>query len=78
MPFKWKCLSKTRTVRDRYPAQRTDDVQFLEGFFEGKTTGTPIGFIIPNTNQKSSYSHIKTITDPAMLIMYEAAHEKNT
>jgi chorismate synthase len=30
-----------------------DDVQFLSGFFEGKTTGTPIGFIIPNTNQKS-------------------------
>jgi chorismate synthase len=37
-----------------------DDVQFLSGIFEGKTTGTPIGFIIPNTNQKSDdYSHIK-------------------
>ena len=37
-----------------------DDVQFLSGIFEGKTTGTPIGFIIPNTNQKSGdYSHIK-------------------
>ncbi|WP_338407754.1 chorismate synthase [uncultured Flavobacterium sp.] len=37
-----------------------DDVQFLSGLFEGKTTGTPIGFIIPNTNQKSDdYSHIK-------------------
>ena len=37
-----------------------DDVQFLSGIFEGKTTGTPIGFIIPNTNQKSKdYSHIK-------------------
>ena len=36
-----------------------DDVQFLSGIFEGKTTGTPIGFIIPNTNQKSDdYSHI--------------------
>jgi chorismate synthase len=30
-----------------------DAVQFLSGIFEGKTTGTPIGFIIPNTNQKS-------------------------
>ena len=30
-----------------------DEVQFLSGIFEGKTTGTPIGFIIPNTNQKS-------------------------
>lgn len=37
-----------------------DAVQFLSGLFEGKTTGTPIGFIIPNTNQKSDdYSHIK-------------------
>jgi chorismate synthase len=37
-----------------------DDVQFLSGVFEGKTTGTPIGFVIPNTNQKSDdYSHIK-------------------
>ena len=37
-----------------------DEVQFLSGIFEGKTTGTPIGFIISNTNQKSNdYSHIK-------------------
>ncbi|MBD3580970.1 chorismate synthase [Flavobacterium selenitireducens] len=37
-----------------------DEVQFLSGIFEGKTTGTPIGFIIPNTDQKShDYSHIK-------------------
>jgi chorismate synthase len=37
-----------------------DAVQFLSGIFEGRTTGTPIGFVIPNTNQKSDdYSHIK-------------------
>lgn len=37
-----------------------DEVRFLSGIFEGKTTGTPIGFIIENTNQKShDYSHIK-------------------
>jgi len=37
-----------------------DFVKFLSGIFEGKTTGTPIGFIIQNTNQKSQdYSHIK-------------------
>lgn len=37
-----------------------DEVQFFSGIFEGKTMGTPIGFLIPNTNQKSDdYSHIK-------------------
>ena len=37
-----------------------DDVQFLSGIFEGKTTGTPIGFLIINGNQKSNdYDHIK-------------------
>jgi len=40
--------------------KESDDVQFLSGIFEGRTTGTPIGFIIPNTDQKShDYSHIK-------------------
>ncbi|SHI89616.1 chorismate synthase [Flavobacterium terrae] len=43
-----------------------DEVQFLSGLFEGKTTGTPIGFIIPNTNQKSDdYSHIKDTFRPS-------------
>ncbi|WP_445722618.1 chorismate synthase [Flavobacterium sp.] len=43
-----------------------DEVQFLSGIFQGKTTGTPIGFIIPNTNQKSDdYSHIKDTYRPS-------------
>jgi len=43
-----------------------DAVQFLSGIFEGKTTGTPIGFIVPNTNQKSDdYSHIKDTYRPS-------------
>lgn len=43
-----------------------DEVQFLSGIFEGKTTGTPIGFIIPNTNQKSQdYSDIKETYRPS-------------
>lgn len=43
-----------------------DEVQFLSGIFEGKTTGAPIGFIIPNTNQKSEdYSHIKDTYRPS-------------
>ncbi len=37
-----------------------DRIQILSGIFEGQTTGTPIGFFIENTNQKSrDYSHIK-------------------
>ncbi len=37
-----------------------DEVQFLSGLFEGRTTGTPIGFTIRNANQKSKdYDHIK-------------------
>ena len=37
-----------------------DTVEIYSGIFEGKTTGTPIGFTIHNTNQKSKdYTHIK-------------------
>ncbi|MEZ8002255.1 MAG: chorismate synthase [Patiriisocius sp.] len=40
--------------------KEADTVRFLSGIFEGKTTGSPIGFIIENTNQKSAdYTHIK-------------------
>lgn len=43
-----------------------DSVQFLSGIFEGKTTGTPIGFTIQNTDQKSKdYSHIKDTYRPS-------------
>ncbi len=40
--------------------KEADTVRFLSGIFEGKTTGSPIGFIIENTNQKpADYTHIK-------------------
>jgi chorismate synthase len=61
-------------MQRRKPGQSTivtqrkeeDEVQFLSGIFEGKTTGTPIGFIIPNTNQKSKdYSDIKDTYRPS-------------
>lgn len=40
--------------------KESDAVKFLSGVFEGKTTGTPIGFIIENENQKSKdYEHLK-------------------
>ena len=43
-----------------------DTVEFYSGIFEGQTTGTPIGFVIHNTNQKSKdYSHIKDVYRPS-------------
>jgi len=43
-----------------------DTVEIYSGVFEGKSTGTPIGFVIQNTNQKSKdYSHIKDSYRPS-------------
>ena len=43
-----------------------DDVHFLSGLFEGKTTGTSIGFLIKNINQKpEDYSDIKNTYRPS-------------
>lgn len=61
-------LNRRRPGQSSIVTQRREDdkVEFLSGIFEGKTTGTPIGFIIKNTNQKSAdYSHIKDIYRPS-------------
>lgn len=61
-------LTRRKPGQSRIVTQRkeSDEVQFLSGIFEGKTTGTPIGFIIRNTNQKSDdYSHIKNTYRPS-------------
>lgn len=61
-------MSRRKPGQSQIVTQRkeNDEVQFLSGIFEGKTTGTPIGFIIPNTNQKSDdYSHIKDSYRPS-------------
>ncbi len=43
-----------------------DEVTFLSGIFEGVTTGTPIGFQIINTNQKSKdYNHNTNVYRPS-------------
>jgi chorismate synthase len=48
------------------PRKENDEVKFLSGLFEGKTTGAPIGFIIENNNQNSSdYSHLKETYRPS-------------
>ncbi|OJX55811.1 MAG: chorismate synthase [Flavobacterium sp. 38-13] len=61
-------MSRRKPGQSAIVTQRKEDdeVQFLSGIFEGKTTGTPIGFIIPNTNQKSDdYAHIKESYRPS-------------
>jgi chorismate synthase len=48
------------------PRKEDDKVQLLSGIFEGKSTGTPIGFLIPNINSKSQdYSNIKDVFRPS-------------
>ncbi|MGZ5193106.1 MAG: chorismate synthase [Kaistella sp.] len=46
--------------------KESDTVKFLSGIFDGKTTGTPIGFTIENENQKSKdYDHISKAYRPS-------------
>jgi chorismate synthase len=46
--------------------KESDTVEFLSGFFEGKTTGTPIGFIIRNEDHKSEdYADMKNVFRPS-------------
>jgi len=48
------------------PRKEDDEVQFLSGIYEGKTTGTPIGFIVWNKNLHSSdYDNMKTVYRPS-------------
>ncbi len=54
-------LERRRPGKSRHTTQRRepDEVKILSGVFEGKTTGTPIGLLIENTDQRSKdYSDI--------------------
>lgn len=54
-------LDRRKPGKSRHTTQRreADEVQILSGVFEGVTTGTPIGLIIFNTDQRSKdYSEI--------------------
>lgn len=61
-------LDRRKPGQSKITTQRkeADQVEFLSGIFEGKTTGTPIGFHIANTNQKSKdYSHNTDVYRPS-------------
>ncbi|WOA29810.1 chorismate synthase [Alloalcanivorax xenomutans] len=60
-------LDRRKPGTSRYTTQRRepDQVRILSGVFEGKTTGTPIGLLIENTDQKSKdYSEIANTFRP--------------
>ena len=55
-------LDRRKPGQSSIVTQRKEDEDFeiVSGFFEGKTTGTPLTFLIHNQNQKSrDYNHIK-------------------
>ena len=61
-------LDRRKPGTSRYTTQRREDdqVEILSGVFEGVTTGTPIGLLIRNTDQKSKdYGNIKDLFRPA-------------
>lgn len=61
-------LDRRKPGQSRFTTQRREDdaVRILSGVFEGKTTGTPIGLLIENTDQRSrDYSKIKDQFRPA-------------
>ncbi|MFT4824278.1 MAG: chorismate synthase [Halioglobus sp.] len=61
-------LNRRKPGTSRFTTQRREDdeVQILSGVFEGRTTGTAIGMMIQNTDQKSKdYSNIKDTFRPA-------------
>ena len=60
-------LDRRKPGTSQFATQRREDdqVKILSGVFEGKTTGTPIGLLIENTDQKSKdYGNIATTFRP--------------
>jgi chorismate synthase len=57
-----------KTGQSKITTQRkeSDQIEFLSGLFEGKTTGTPIGFLVKNSDQHSSdYNNLKNVFRPS-------------
>ena len=63
-----KDLDRRKPGQSRFTTQRreNDSIKILSGVFEGKTTGTPIGLLIENQDQRpKDYSKIKDQFRPA-------------
>lgn len=61
-------LNRRRPGQSRIttPRKEDDEVEFVSGIHDGKTTGVPIGFIIRNKNHHSSdYDNLKEIYRPS-------------
>ena len=68
MDFIQSELDRRRPGQSKIVSQRKegDQVEFLSGIIEGKTTGTPMGFIIRNENQKpQDYDHLQDAYRPS-------------
>ena len=68
MEFVQNELNRRKPGQSKITTQRgeSDQVEFLSGIFEGKTQGTPIGFVVWNKDQHSSdYNDLKDIFRPS-------------
>ena len=63
-----RALDRRRPGQSQYVTARdeADRVHFLSGIFDGKSTGTPIGFVIPNADQRSDdYEVLRDVYRPS-------------
>jgi len=61
-------LNRRRPGQSAFTTQRneSDEVEFLSGIFNGKTTGAPIAFLVKNTNQNSAdYEQLSSAFRPS-------------
>lgn len=61
-------LNRRRPGQSKITTSRNepDSVELLSGVFEGKSTGSPIGFIVRNTNQHSNdYENMRNVFRPS-------------
>jgi chorismate synthase len=68
MEFIQNELNRRKPGQSKITTQRkeADQVEFLSGIFEGKTQGTPIGFVVWNKDQHSNdYSNLKDVFRPS-------------